>query len=95
MFLTSIKGLVNQCAMCYFIAITTVTPHDPQAILCKFHSVFLSERGWVYTCGHGHGGRLGHGNDKTCLVSSFLYMDKVSFSPVIMIKPCTCMLFLL
>lgn len=38
-----------------------------KVVLCKFHTVFLSEGGDVYTCGHGHGGRLGHGNDKTCL----------------------------
>ncbi|XP_048209598.1 inhibitor of Bruton tyrosine kinase isoform X2 [Perognathus longimembris pacificus] len=39
-----------------------------QVVLCKFHSVFLSQRGQVYTCGHGPGGRLGHGDEQTCLV---------------------------
>ncbi|TRY71260.1 hypothetical protein DNTS_006990, partial [Danionella cerebrum] len=39
-----------------------------QVVLCKFHSVFLSQKGQVYTCGHGHGGRLGHGDENTCLV---------------------------
>ncbi|XP_041419031.1 inhibitor of Bruton tyrosine kinase-like [Xenopus laevis] len=37
-------------------------------VLCKFHSVFLSQKGQVYTCGHGQGGRLGHGDELTCLV---------------------------
>lgn len=37
-------------------------------IMCKYHSVFLSHGGQVYTCGHGHGGRLGHGDEHTCLV---------------------------
>ncbi|XP_042638178.1 inhibitor of Bruton tyrosine kinase [Orycteropus afer afer] len=39
-----------------------------QVVLCKFHSVFLSQKGQVYTCGHGPGGRLGHGDQQTCLV---------------------------
>uniref|UniRef100_A0A8D2LZD8 Inhibitor of Bruton tyrosine kinase n=1 Tax=Varanus komodoensis TaxID=61221 RepID=A0A8D2LZD8_VARKO len=38
-----------------------------QVVLCKFHSVFLSQKGQVYTCGHGQGGRLGHGDEQTCL----------------------------
>lgn len=39
-----------------------------QVVLCKFHSVFLSQAGKVYTCGHGQGGRLGHGDEQTYLV---------------------------
>ncbi|XP_032999189.1 inhibitor of Bruton tyrosine kinase isoform X3 [Lacerta agilis] len=39
-----------------------------QVVLCKFHSVFLSQKGQVYTCGHGQGGRLGHGDEQTCLI---------------------------
>lgn len=39
-----------------------------QVVLCKFHTVFLSQKGQVYTCGHGPGGRLGHGDEQTCLV---------------------------
>ncbi|XP_057345363.1 inhibitor of Bruton tyrosine kinase isoform X3 [Manis pentadactyla] len=39
-----------------------------QVVLCKFHSVFLSQKGQIYTCGHGPGGRLGHGDEQTCLV---------------------------
>lgn len=39
-----------------------------QVVLCKFHSVFLSQKGQVYTCGHGQGGRLGHGDEQTYMV---------------------------
>ncbi|XP_078255950.1 inhibitor of Bruton tyrosine kinase isoform X2 [Rhinoraja longicauda] len=39
-----------------------------QVVLCKFHSVFLSQKGQVYTCGHGQGGRLGHGDEETYLI---------------------------
>ncbi|KAB5586398.1 hypothetical protein PHYPO_G00001130 [Pangasianodon hypophthalmus] len=39
-----------------------------QVVVCKFHSVFLSQKGKVYTCGHGQGGRLGHGDEQTYLV---------------------------
>ncbi|XP_057690335.1 inhibitor of Bruton tyrosine kinase isoform X2 [Corythoichthys intestinalis] len=39
-----------------------------QVVLCKFHSVFLSKKGQVFTCGHGQGGRLGHGDEQTYLV---------------------------
>ncbi|XP_067674243.1 inhibitor of Bruton tyrosine kinase-like [Haliotis asinina] len=37
-------------------------------VLCKYHTVFLSQSGEVYTCGHGHGGRLGHENELPCVV---------------------------
>ncbi|XP_048239918.1 inhibitor of Bruton tyrosine kinase-like [Haliotis rufescens] len=37
-------------------------------VLCKYHTVFLSQAGQVYTCGHGHGGRLGHENELPCVV---------------------------
>uniref|UniRef100_A0A8D2LZN1 Inhibitor of Bruton tyrosine kinase n=1 Tax=Varanus komodoensis TaxID=61221 RepID=A0A8D2LZN1_VARKO len=43
-----------------------------QVVLCKFHSVFLSQKGQVYTCGHGQGGRLGHGDEQTCLLFKIL-----------------------
>ncbi|XP_020627308.1 inhibitor of Bruton tyrosine kinase-like [Orbicella faveolata] len=39
-----------------------------EVVMCKFHSVFLSVDGKVFTCGHGRGGRLGHGNEETLLV---------------------------
>lgn len=39
-----------------------------QVVLCKFHSVFLSQKGQVFACGHGQGGRLGHGDEQTYLI---------------------------
>lgn len=39
-----------------------------QVVLCKFHSVFLTQKGQVFTCGHGQGGRLGHGDEQTYMV---------------------------
>ncbi|GFY53971.1 inhibitor of Bruton tyrosine kinase [Trichonephila inaurata madagascariensis] len=39
-----------------------------QVVICKFHSVFLSSNGHVYTCGHGFGGRLGHSTEDILLV---------------------------
>ncbi|KAK3770373.1 hypothetical protein RRG08_028271 [Elysia crispata] len=41
-------------------------------VLCKYHTVFLSLSGQVYTCGHGQGGRLGHGDQHTVLVPRML-----------------------
>ncbi|GFO24307.1 inhibitor of bruton agammaglobulinemia tyrosine kinase [Plakobranchus ocellatus] len=43
-----------------------------QVVLCKYHCVFLSQSGQVYTCGHGQGGRLGHGDQHTVLVPRVL-----------------------
>ena len=39
-----------------------------QVVLSKFHSVFLAGDGRVFTCGHGHGGRLGHGDEQSHVV---------------------------
>lgn len=39
-----------------------------QIVMCKYHTVFLTQDGAVYTCGHGQGGRLGHPTEETCLV---------------------------
>lgn len=39
-----------------------------QVVMSKFHTVFLSKRGQVYTCGFGIDGRLGH-NDELTLIS--------------------------
>ncbi|XP_013381620.1 inhibitor of Bruton tyrosine kinase-like [Lingula anatina] len=38
-----------------------------QVVMCKYHTVFLSDGGQAYTCGHGRGGRLGQGHEQTCL----------------------------
>ena len=45
---------------------------SPQVVLSKFHSVFLSQKGQAFTCGHGQGGRLGHGDEQTYLVQTGL-----------------------
>ena len=37
------------------------------AQISKFHSAFLTDSGGVYTCGHGRGGRLGHGHSESLL----------------------------
>ncbi|XP_075911957.1 uncharacterized protein LOC142906975 isoform X5 [Petromyzon marinus] len=39
-----------------------------QVELCAFHSVLLTRCGRVFTCGHGRGGRLGHGDEEACVV---------------------------
>ncbi|GFR20075.1 inhibitor of Bruton tyrosine kinase, partial [Trichonephila clavata] len=39
-----------------------------QVVICKFHSVFLSSNGHVYTCGYGLGGRLGQYTEDISLV---------------------------
>lgn len=43
-----------------------------QVAICKFHSAFLSTHGKVYTCGYGHGGRLGQGNEDISLMPSLV-----------------------
>jgi hypothetical protein len=51
-----------------------------QVVLCKFHSVFLSSNGRVFTCGLGRGGRLGHGTEHTLIeptVISELLKEKI------------------
>lgn len=39
-----------------------------QIVMSKYHTVFLGQSGLVYTCGHGHGGRLGHVDESTCVM---------------------------
>ena len=38
-----------------------------QVATSKFHSAFLSVDGAIFTCGHGRGGRLGHGHNESIL----------------------------
>lgn len=38
-----------------------------QVVMSKFHTVFLSTCGRVYTCGFGINGRLGHGDELTLI----------------------------
>eukprot|EP00117_Sycon_ciliatum_P029264 scpid13532/ scgid2313/ Inhibitor of Bruton tyrosine kinase len=38
---------------------------QPKAALSKFHMILVTSRGEVFTCGHGRGGRLGHGGEES------------------------------
>jgi len=38
----------------------------------KFHSVFVDQTGQVFTCGHGHGGRLGHNSEHSVITPARL-----------------------
>lgn len=42
----------------------------------KFHSVFLSEDGRVWSCGHGQGGRLGLGSESSVVSPKKLVFEK-------------------
>ncbi|OQV17763.1 putative Inhibitor of Bruton tyrosine kinase [Hypsibius exemplaris] len=50
-------------------------------VLRKFHTIFLSPDG-VFVCGHGQGGRLGLGSEKTCLTPT-----RISFRSLAKAEP--------
>ena len=41
-------------------------------VINKFHSVFVDQSGQVFTCGHGHGGRLGHNSEHSVITPTKL-----------------------
>eukprot|EP00118_Oscarella_pearsei_P015978 m.149009 g.149009 ORF g.149009 m.149009 type:complete len:1342 (+) comp38508_c0_seq60:189-4214(+) len=43
-----------------------------EVVLCKFHTVFLCADGRLFTCGVGQGGRLGHGDEQTHVIPSYV-----------------------
>lgn len=45
-----------------------------QISMSKYHTVFLTADGQVYSCGHGHGGRLGHDSEQTCIAPKKIKM---------------------
>lgn len=59
-----------------------------QIVMSKYHSVFLTQEGQIYTCGHGQGGRLGHGDERTCVVRRFEHFS--FFFPTILYTARVC-----
>lgn len=47
----------------------------------KFHTVMVSACGRVWTCGHGQGGRLGLGSERTHLAPMQVQLGSVTKSP--------------
>ena len=41
----------------------------------KYHTLFLSDNGSVYSCGIGVGGRLGHDNEESVLVREWVLFE--------------------
>ena len=62
--LTELARLMASSALVEIPLVTSIA----QVVLNKYHTVFLTDSGAVYTCGHGLGGRLGHGDELTALV---------------------------
>ncbi|XP_076259663.1 inhibitor of Bruton tyrosine kinase isoform X2 [Rhynchophorus ferrugineus] len=58
-------------------------------LINHFHSIILTESGIVYSCGHGHGGRLGLGTKHTELIPRQIKFDNnVPGNEIIQIKAC-------
>jgi Alpha-tubulin suppressor and related RCC1 domain-containing proteins len=47
-----------------------------QVCMDKFHSVFVSDDGRVWSCGHGQGGRLGLGSESSVVSPKKLNFEK-------------------
>ncbi len=45
----------------------------------KYHTLFLSDNGSVYSCGFGVGGRLGHDNEEPVLVRNKWFIHSNEF----------------
>ena len=43
-----------------------------QIVMSKFHTVFLTRNGQVYTCGFGIDGRLGHGDEEILMAPKMI-----------------------
>lgn len=56
--------------------------------MSEYHTVLLTSAGQVYTCGHGRGGRLGHPNEQTCLVSTPLHSLTLSVTRIEIYEIC-------
>jgi alpha-tubulin suppressor-like RCC1 family protein len=44
----------------------------------KYHTLFLSDNGSVYSCGIGVGGRLGHDNEEPVLVRNKFNQKRIN-----------------
>ena len=86
---------INMFVCFHIIPLTYIYMYNgmfTQVVLCKFHTVFLSRHGEVFTCGHSHVGRLGHKNEQSIIVRYscacesmllYLHMTDISFKNII------------
>ena len=51
---------------------TNLSKNVLDLVITKFHSMFLTDCGEVWTCGVGLGGRLGHGTEDVCFVPKLI-----------------------
>ncbi|KAK3920688.1 Inhibitor of Bruton tyrosine kinase [Frankliniella fusca] len=52
-----------------------------QVLMEKFHTIMISSCGRVWTCGHGQGGRLGLGSERTVLAPMPVHLGSITKSP--------------